>query len=357
MRRGAGSAPSLSAAAGASSASPALVAVALGIVYVVWGSTYLAIRIVVQDLPPLSSAGWRFFLGALILAVILACISGWRRLHATRDELLGCALLGFLLPAAGNGLVSTGEHLGAPSGVAALLIAAVPLWVIIYRGATGDRPSGRTTAGVLVGFAGLVGLVTAAGIGGEIPIGPCLVIVVASICWSFGSWKTPSLTLPKDSFVVAVYEMAFGAVFLVLGGALSGEDVVPRSAPLGAWLAWGYLVVFGSVIAFTSYVWVLDAAPISLVATYAYVNPVVAVLLGWLVLAEPITPTILAGGAVVVAGVALVVAAERVSTGSTTGRGLVSTSSTPNKDVVSTGSPPDNQVVSTCSTTGRESAD
>lgn len=292
-------------------ASPALVAVALAIVYVVWGSTYLAIRIMVQDLPPLSSAAWRFFCGAVILGAFLAARGGIGRLRATRQQLGGCALLGFLLPAAGNGLVSTGEHLGAPSGIAALLVASVPLWVIGYRAASGDRPSGRTTAGVLVGFAGLVGLIAAADIGGDIPIWPCLIVVVASICWSFGSWKMPSLRLPQDPFVVAVYEMAFGAGFLLLGGALSGEDVIPRSAPLDAWLAWGYLVVFGSVIAFTAYVWVLDAAPISLVATYAYVNPVVAVLLGWLVLAEPITSAILLGGLIVIAGVAMVVAAER----------------------------------------------
>lgn len=295
----------------ASEAPTALIALALGIVYVVWGSTYLAIRIAVQDLPPLSSAGWRFFCGAAILAVILSSRGGVRRLRATRAELAGCALLGFLLPAAGNGLVSTGEALGAPSGIAALLVATIPLWIIVYRATSGDRPSPRTTAGVLLGFAGLVGLITAAGIGGEVPIGPCLVIVVASICWSFGSWKMPSLRLPQDSFVVAVYEMAFGSIFLMLGGALSGEDVVPRSAPTDSWLAWAYLVFFGSVIAFTAYAWVLNAAPISLVATYAYVNPVVAVLLGWWVLAEPVTPAILIGGAVVIAGVALVINAER----------------------------------------------
>lgn len=289
----------------------AFVVLALGIVYVVWGSTYLAIRIVVQDLPPLSSAGWRFLCGALILAAILASRGGVRRLRATWPQLRGCAILGFLLPAAGNGLVSVGEQLGAPSGIAALLIAAVPLWVIVYRASSTDKPSRRTTAGVLLGFAGLVGLITAAGIGGEVLIGPCLVIVVASICWSFGSWKVPSLTLPRDPFVVAVYEMAFGSAFLMLGGAVSGENLVPRSAPVDSWLAWVYLVIFGSVIAFTSYVWLLNAAPISLVATYAYVNPVVAVMLGWLVFAEPVTPAILIGGAVVIAGVALVVSAER----------------------------------------------
>ncbi|MGI8578883.1 MAG: EamA family transporter [Nocardioidaceae bacterium] len=295
--------------------SPLLIAVALGIVYVVWGSTYLAIRITVQDLPPMASASWRYLCGGILLAVILALHGGWRggwrRLHATSRELLGCAALGLLLPALGNGMVSVGESQGAPSGIAALLIAAVPLWVIVYRALSRDRPSRRTTVGVLLGFAGLVGLITASGLGGEVKVGACLIIVFASACWSFGSWATPRLTLPKDPFVTTVYEMVFGSVFLLVGAAVHGEDVLPVAAPVDSWLAWGYLVVFGSVVAFTAYVWVLNAAPISLVATYAYVNPVVAVFLGWLVLAEPVTPPILLGGAVVIVAVAIVVSAER----------------------------------------------
>jgi drug/metabolite transporter (DMT)-like permease len=291
-----------------------LVAFALGIVYVVWGSTYLSIRIVVRDLPPLSSAGWRYLCGGVILGALLTLRGGLRRLRADRRQLLGCAVLGLLLPAAGNGPVTVGEHLGAPSGIAALLIATTPLWVIIYRASSGDRPAKATTLGVLIGFTGLLGLLTAGGVSGDIKVGACLIVVFGASCWAFGSWAMPRLPLPADPFVVAVYEMAFGAVFLILGGALSGEHVVPTAAPASAWAALGYLVIFGSVIAFTAYVWVLDAAPISLVSTYAYVNPVVAVLLGWLVLAEPITPAILLGGALVLTAVALVVAAERKPT-------------------------------------------
>lgn len=291
---------------------PALfVVVALAIVYVVWGSTYLAIRVVVEDLPAMASASWRYFCAAVLLAAILAARGGWRRLRATPRELAGCAALGLLLPALGNGLVSVGEHQGAPSGIAALLIAAVPLWVIVYRAASGDRPRLRTTLGVLLGFAGLVGLVTASGIEGDVRVGACLVIAAASVFWSFGSWSTPRLTLPRDAFVLTAYEMLFGSLFLLAFAAIRGEHVLPTAAPLDAWLAWLYLVTFGSVVAFTAYVWVLSVAPISLVATYAYVNPVVAVLLGWLILSEPITPAIMAGGAVVVAAVAVVVASER----------------------------------------------
>jgi drug/metabolite transporter (DMT)-like permease len=292
-------------------ASPVLVTVALGIVYVVWGSTYLAIRVMVRDLPPLASASWRYFTAAVVLAAILTLRSGWRRLAASPSELAGCAVLGLLLPALGNGVVSIGESLGAPSGIAALIVAAVPLWIIIYRGLAGDRPRGRTVIGVLVGFAGLVGLITASGVGGEVKVVPCVIIVFATLCWSFGSWSTPKLRLPADPFVVTVYEMLFGSMFLAVFALAHGEDVVPHGGTAPAWIAWGYLVTFGSVVAFTAYVWVLDKAPISLVATYAYVNPVVAVFLGWLILAEPVTLAIVLGGAVAIGGVVVVVSSER----------------------------------------------
>jgi drug/metabolite transporter (DMT)-like permease len=288
-----------------------LVAVALGIVYVVWGSTYLAIRVVVEDLPPMASASWRYLVAGLLLAAILAVRSGVGRLRVAPRELVGCAALGLLLPALGNGLVMVGEHEGAPSGIAALLVAAVPLWVIVYRRLSGDRPSGRTTFGVLVGFAGLVLLVTSQGIGGDVAIGASLVIMCATVFWSFGSWSTPRLPLPQDAFVLAVYEMLFGSAWLLTFATIRGEHVLPTAASLEAWLAWGYLVTFGSVVAFTAYVWVLSVAPISLVSTYAYVNPVVAVFLGWLILSESVTLPILLGGAVVVGAVAIVVSAER----------------------------------------------
>ncbi len=290
---------------------PLLIALALGIVYVVWGSTYLAIRIAVHDLPPMASASWRYLVAGLLLAAILTARGGPARLRVRPGELVGCAAVGLLLPALGNGLVMVGEQMGAPSGIAALLIAAVPLWVVVYRSSTGDRPPARTVAGVGLGFAGLAGLVAASGLGGHVRVTACLLIVIASLCWSFGSWSTPRLTLPPDPFVAAVYEMVFGSGFLMVGAVVRGEHLLPVAAPMAAWLAWGYLVTFGSVVAFTAYVWVLKAAPISLVATYAYVNPVVAVFLGWLVLGEAVTAAIMVGGGVVVASVALVVSSER----------------------------------------------
>jgi drug/metabolite transporter (DMT)-like permease len=186
--------------------------------------------------------------------------------------------------------------------------------VIVYRRLSGDRPSGQTTLGVLLGFGGLVLLIASQGLGGHVAIGASLVVMCATVFWSFGSWSTSRMSLPQDAFVLTVYEMLFGALWLLLFAAIRGEHVLPTSAPADAWLAWGYLVTFGSVVAFTAYVWVLSVAPISLVATYAYVNPVVAVFLGWLILSESVSLPIVIGGAVVVGAVALVVSAER-STG------------------------------------------
>jgi drug/metabolite transporter (DMT)-like permease len=289
-----------------------LVVAALAIVYVVWGSTYLAIRVVVQQAPPLTSMGLRYLTAAVLLGGVLALRGGFRRLRLTRRSALGTAFLGLMLPMMGNGVVSVGENLGAPSGVTALLIAVAPLIIVVFRLVERDRPRPLTLVGVVLGFAGLAVLV----LGGHdqglhFPIGAALLIMFAATCWAFGSYVQPRLWLPSDVFVTAVYEMAFGGLILLTVGRLSGESFAGAAYGPRTWVALSYLVVFGSVVAFTSYVWLIAHAPISFVATYAYVNPVVAVFLGWLVLSEPVTPPILVGGGVVVAAVALVIAAER----------------------------------------------
>ncbi len=292
-----------------------LVVVALLIVYLVWGSTYLGIRVVVEEAPPLTGMGSRYFVAAMLLGLVLCLRGGLRRLAVTRRELLGCATLGLLLPVLGNGLVSVGEDRGAPSGVTALLIAIAPLMITLFRFSAGDRPRPPSVFGVLLGLGGLGYLVLAGRTGGaeeHLPLDAALIVLFASTCWAFGSWVQPRLTLPKDAFVMTVHEMWTGGVILLVTGFLSGERPDPASYSAEVWLAWGYLVVFGSMIAFSAYVWLLSHAPISLVATYAYVNPVVAVVLGALILDEPITTAILIGGAVIVVAVAVVISVERV---------------------------------------------
>jgi len=292
-----------------------LVAIALVIVYLVWGSTYLGIRVLVEEAPPLSSSGARYVVAALLLGLLLSTRGGFARLRVTRRELVGCAAVGLFLPVLGNGLVSVGEDEGAPSGVTALLIAIAPLMITIFRFASGDRPHRLSVLGVLLGLGGLGYLVLAGRTGTadeHIPLGAALIVLVASTFWAFGSWVQPRLTLPKDAFVMTVHEMWTGGLVLLVAGLARGERLEPLEYSSDTWLAWGYLVVFGSMAAFTAYVWLLGNAPISLVATYAYVNPVVAVLLGALILDEPITPAILIGGAVIVVAVAIVISVERV---------------------------------------------
>jgi drug/metabolite transporter (DMT)-like permease len=287
-----------------------LVGVALGIVYVVWGSTYLAIRIMVEDIPPLLGAGIRFLTAGLLVAGALVARHGLRRLVVTPRQLAGCALIGLLLPVLGQGMVTVAENGGAPSGVTALLIAAVPLWVVLYRVLSGERPAGRTLIGVAVGFGGVAALVTANGLGGSFPAWTLAVVVFAGLSWAFGSWYQPRIQLPRDPFVVVAYEMLAGGGLLVVLGLVSGERLDPLSYSVRSWTAWVYLVLFGSVLAFSAYVWLLQSTAVSLVATYAYVNPLVAVFLGWLILAEPVTIPTLVGGAIVVLAVAVVVSAE-----------------------------------------------
>jgi drug/metabolite transporter (DMT)-like permease len=290
-----------------------LIGAALGIVYVVWGSTYLAIRIMVEEMPPLVGAGTRFLTAGLLVAGVLVARGGPRRLAVTRRELAGCALIGVLLPVLGQGSVTIGEKDGTPSGITALLIAAVPLWVICYRILSGERPARRTLAGVFLGFGGIAVLITANGIRGAFPPWSIAVVVLAGLSWAFGSWYQPRLRLPADPFVVVVYEMLAGGGVLTVLGLASGEGFHPLAYSARSWLAWAYLVVFGSVVAFSAYVWLLQSSAVSLAATYAYVNPLIAVLLGWLILAEPVTVPTIVGGAIAVAAVAIVVGSERPS--------------------------------------------
>lgn len=288
-----------------------VVAAALAVVYVVWGSTYLGIRVVVEDAPPLTSMGLRFTAAGLILAAILVIRrGGLKQFDLTGRQILGTALLGLFLPLLGNGLVSVGEHKGATSGFTALLIAVAPLMIVIFRVAEKDVPRPTTMLGVAIGFVGLAVLVLLGRGAGDFEIGPALIVLFAATCWALGSYLQPRLWLPSDPFIVAVWEMIWGGLMMIALGAVVGESFT-FDYPAKTWFALAYLVLFGSVLAFTAYVWLVANAPISLVATYAYVNPVIAVFLGWLILDERITWPIVAGGAIVVAAVALVITSER----------------------------------------------
>jgi drug/metabolite transporter (DMT)-like permease len=303
------------ASAAASRKTSTAVWVALGVVYVLWGSTYLAIRVAIDSIPPFVSGALRFLVAGLLLCAFLTVRRGRSALRVTRRQASSAVLVGLLLLLGGNGGVVLAEQ-SLPTGVAALLVASVPLWVVLWRALARDRPSRSTLLGVLLGFVGLAVLVLPGGhhavSGGHSYALGVVIIVGAALCWSFGSVASKFwLTLPDDPFVAAAYEMVAGGVGMTIAALLHGERIHPSALTGKSLAAVGYLIVAGSLVAFCSYIWLLHSAPISLVATYAYVNPVVAVGLGALFLGEAVTSTVLLGGLVVVAGVAVVVATER----------------------------------------------
>src|SRR2546428_5979529 len=279
---------------------------ALGIVYVVWGSTYLAIAIAVQTLPPLLYAGLRFLLAGLLLSVWLG-IRGVD-LRISRRELAGAAVVGILLLSIANGLVVLAERT-VPSGLAALIVGSIPLWIVIYRMIAGERVGRDLLAGVLLGLVGVAILVVPGGLNGTIdPVGS-LLLFGATLSWALGTFLSPRLETPRNALVSTTYQMLAGGVVLVVVALVRGElaHIDPATFSIPSMVAFVYLVVFGSLVAYSAYTWLLQNASVSLVSTYAFVNPVVAVVLGALVLAEPITPTIVIGAAVIVDAVAFIV--------------------------------------------------
>jgi drug/metabolite transporter (DMT)-like permease len=286
-------------------ASSAAVWAALVTVYVVWGSTYLAIRVVVQaGIPPLLGMGTRFLAAAVILLGFLAGRGGIRSLAVTRRELAAAAVVGTLLLLGGNGLVAVAEQT-VPSGLAALIVGAVPLWFVLLRVAGGERPRRLTWLGVLVGFAGVAAIsLPRGGIDGVEAWG-ILVVLAATLCWAFGSYLSPRVRLPRGAMLATAYEMLAG------GAIMTAVALNAAAVPAEGWVALAYLVVVGSILGYTAYIFALGNAPLSVVGTYAYVNPVVAVVLGALILDEPVTSVVLGGGLLVVGGVALVLRGER----------------------------------------------
>ncbi|WP_418959418.1 EamA family transporter [Streptomyces tritici] len=284
---------------------------ALAIVYVVWGSTYLGIRVVVETMPPFLSAGARFVVAGLLLAAIIAARQGVAALKVTPRQLGSAALVGVLLLLGGNGLITLAET-SIHSGLAALLVAVVPAWVVIIKACFGERPTLGGVAGVLLGLAGLA-VLTLPGLTGDVHLGGVLLVVLGTLLWSSGSFSSSRIPMPKNPFTASAYEMLAGGLACTALALTRGEHLGLDVGEIStrSWVAWAYLVVFGSVVAFTAYAWLLQTAPLSLVATYAYVNPVVAVLLGALILGEALTLPIVLGGAVVVLGVGLIVSTER----------------------------------------------
>jgi drug/metabolite transporter (DMT)-like permease len=283
----------------------------LGIVYVVWGSTYLAIRVAVETMPPLLMGAARFAVAGLLLYAIARLRGAPSVRTLTRAQLGASWLVGSLLVAGGNGVVNVAEQY-IPSSLAALVISSVPLWVVLMRRVTGESVPLLTLGSVAVGFCGVALLLLPGGAtdSGK-PIGFVLV-VLAAFSWALGSFTSRKLPLPRNALLSTSVQMTAGAVTMLVAGLALGEanDVHPDRFSTDSLLAFAYLIFIGSLVAYTAYVWLLQNAPISKVATYAYVNPVIAIFLGWSILSEHVTATTLAGAAVIVCSVAATVRRE-----------------------------------------------
>lgn len=273
---------------------------ALITVYVIWGSTYLAIAITGETIPPLFAVSTRFITAGALMAAIVALRGG--SLRITRHALVSCVLIGLLLPGA-NAVLFFAER-SVPTGLASLIIASVPLWIVVLRLLNGERLSWRALAAVGVGFIGVA--IIAQPSGGATTLGIVLCFVSA-LMWATGSVFSARLEMPRDPFAATAYEMLAGGLLMLVPALLTLHGFSPSSASIAAW---AYLVTFGSIVGYSAYVWLLANAPLGTVSTYAYVNPVVAIGLGVLFRGEQLTWRLVLGAAIVVASVAAVVRQE-----------------------------------------------
>jgi drug/metabolite transporter (DMT)-like permease len=290
--------------------------IALLALYIVWGSTYLAIRFSVETIPPFLHASIRFLVSGAILFI-------WRRAAGdatpTKSNWKAAAIVGTFLLLGGNGLVSLAEKT-VPSGIAALVIATSPFWLTLFEAfrAGGNKPNWLSILGLVVGFSGVFLLIGPAEITGseqKIDTFGAIILLIAPILWSSGSIYARGADMPKSTLLSTGMQMLAGSVALFIVSVLTGElngfsfaDVSIRS-----WWGLLYLITFGSLVGFVAYGWLLHNAPISLVSTYAYVNPVVAVFLGWLLADELLNGRIAVASAIIIGSVILINWARQVS--------------------------------------------
>jgi len=287
-------------------------------VYLIWGSTYFAIAYVIESMPPLLAMGIRFLIAGILLALIISLRQGLSELKIPRAELRSSLLMGFLLLGFGIGTVSIAQAY-VPSGIVALIIAALPLWIAIFRTISGERLVKISWLGLVIGFAGVALLLKP---GSITPVSEIensklflfmLLVLLGNIGWALGTFLAPRFPLPKNTLVFTAYEMLAGGISLTLAGFVKGESISDfLDATTWSWLWFIYLIIFGSIAAYTAYLWLVANAPVSLTATYAYVNPIIAVALGALFLNEKITSSYALGGLIILMGVVLVVSVERV---------------------------------------------
>jgi drug/metabolite transporter (DMT)-like permease len=297
-------------------ASRAQIIAAFASIYIVWGSTYLAIRYAVQTMPPFIMGGARFLVSGTLLYV-------WARHRGapkpTKLHWRNAIIAGGFLLLGGNGAVVWAEQF-VPSGLTALLVSILPFWLVIIEWVRPPRrrPSGAVLLGLVLGFIGIIVLVGPGNIGGQGDVSPlgALVLILGSLSWAIGSFWSRDAQLPESGLLTTGMEMLGGGALLIIVGVLSGElarfDVrhISRASVIGL----AYLITFGSLLGFTSYIWLLDKVSPARLGTYAYVNPIVAVLLGWAIAGETLSARTAVAAVIVICAVALITTARRTTT-------------------------------------------
>ena len=294
------------------------VAIGLGIMYIAWGTTYIGIAFTIETMPPLISMSFRFVAASLALFVFIGFRSGWNALRISRKEMTSAVFLGVLMLGTGLGTMAFAEKV-VPIGVASLIVAAMPIWTALFRTLDNDRPKISSLVGIVGGLIG-IGIIMLPGhtiarpdSGGQNVTLWMFIILFGNLCWSLGSFIAPRMKTPSNPLILSTYEMAGAGVSLFVAGMIHQESISDfMDASSRSWSGWFYLVTVGSLIGYTVYTWLLENAPITLVSTYAYVNPIVAVALGIIIFNETLTPNILLGGFIVIVSVAIVVAVESV---------------------------------------------
>lgn len=302
--------------AGRTHASRAQIIAAFASIYLVWGSTYLAIRYAIETIPSFTMGGARFLVSGVMLYA-------WARYRGapkpTRLNWRNAAIAGAFLLLGGNGAVVWAEQF-VPSGLTALLVSILPFWLVIIEWVRPPRrrPSALVLVGLVLGFVGIIVLIGPGNLGGDgdVPLLGALVLILGSLSWAIGSFWSRDAELPKSGLLTTGMEMLAGGALLLVAGVVSGEltnfDIqrVSRDSAIGLL----YLITFGSLIGFTSYIWLLDKVSPAILGTYAYVNPIVAVLLGWAIAGEALSVRTGVAAAIVICAVALITSARSSTT-------------------------------------------
>jgi drug/metabolite transporter (DMT)-like permease len=291
-----------------STASTFSVMVSLGIIYFVWASTYVGTAFVVEEIDPYTGTGFRFMTAGILISLFVIITKGPRALKINKKQVINAIFIGFILIGLASPLLGvSAQHIS--SGLIALLVAMTPIFIAILRFIFGDIPSLKTILGIVVGFGGVIIVLVIPTVENNLFIIICL---ISNVIWAIGSFWSQRIELPESPLTTAALQTFFGGMCAILIGIFRGEDTSTffNASESETWIAFLYISVMGA-IAYSAYAFLLVNTPISLVATHAFVNPIVALFLGNLLRNEKISTSIIVSGTVVICGIALVVLGEK----------------------------------------------